>query len=334
VLTNVDAGSLGKPLPQSLASVGTVFSGAGYATGYFGKWHLGGTPHGFSFATPERGKDPDILRAAAGWIREQKQPWLAWVSVINPHDIYSVRNMLNMKPRERVTLPASDLRNLAGKPAEQQEYVDRDQGKITRDFTPDQWRMYRSYYCDLVEKVDDCLGQVLAAVDLGSTVIAYTSDHGDALGEHGLPFKGPFMYEALVRIPFMIHDPRRLKARTRREELITQTDLAPTLAASAGIQWPGRVDGVDLLSGPVKRDAVFLEYYAKQKWVNPIRTIRTAEWKLNLYDSGNRELYHLASDPHEIRNLAGSKDAAVTERRLEERLNGWRGPMERNVRRD
>jgi hypothetical protein len=80
--------------------------------------------------------------------------------------------------------------------------VDKDQGTQTRNFTPEDWILYRTFYCELIERADACLGTVLGAVgDPRSAIIAYSSDHGDAVGEHGLPFKGPFMYEPEIRIP-------------------------------------------------------------------------------------------------------------------------------------
>jgi arylsulfatase A-like enzyme len=159
-----------------------------------------------------------------------------------------------------------------------------------------------------------------------TAVVAYTSDHGDALGEHGLPFKGPFMYEELIRIPLLIHAPGRL-AGGRRDDLVTQADLAPTLAALAAVPWPARVAGRNLSRGPALGDAVFLEYYAKQKWVNPIRTVRTRRWKLNWYDRGNQELYDLEADPHERHNRAADPAAQAIRSQLEARLDGWRKPL-------
>jgi arylsulfatase A-like enzyme len=329
VLTNVDAGSLGTPLAASIPNIGTVFHNAGYGTGYFGKWHLGGDREQFGFTTiGEEHSDEAVAQAAAGWIRKQRAPWLAWVSVLNPHDIYNAPKVLQqVTPRAGVRPPASDLRNLAGKPGEQQAYVDKDQGAITRNFTVGDWLRYRSYYLELVEKVDAHLGAVLAAIpDLDATVVVYTSDHGDALGEHGLPFKGPFMYEEEIRIPLIVRAPRLLAAR-ERSDLVTQTDLALTLAALCGLEWPRRVAGRDLTDSNGTHDAVFLEYYAKQKWVNPIRTIRGRRWKMNWYDSGHKELYDLQADPHELRNRAGDTEAAPVQARLEARLNAWRGPM-------
>ncbi len=327
VLTNVDASSLGKPLPASLPTAGSVFKAAGYSTGYFGKWHLGPgpgrEPFGFDSTGVEKGDDL-IARQAAEWIRGQRGPWLAWVSVLNPHDIYRLRDV---PLREGVRPPASGLENLKGKPSEQQAYIDRDQGKITRDYGPRDWLRYRSYYLGLVEMVDANLGTVLDAVpDLDSTVVCYTSDHGDALGEHGLPFKGPFMYEENIRVPLVIRAPGVRGG--ERDDLATSADVAPTLASLAGLRWPGAPGGGrDLTGGGPPPDAVFLEYYAKQKWVNPIRTIRTRRWKLNWYDRGNRELYDLERDPHELRNLAGEAGAATVRAELEARIAAWRPPM-------
>ena len=125
--------------------------------------------------------------------------------------------------RPTVKASVSGLANLVGKPIERQEYVDRDQGKITASFTPEQWRLYRSYYLDLIEKTDALLGQVLDSVDLDSTIILYTSDHGDQLGEHGLPFKGPFLYDKCLRVPLILSAPGRLKA-GHREHFVHSAD--------------------------------------------------------------------------------------------------------------
>lgn len=321
VLTNVDGSSLGKPLPTSLPNVGNVFQRAGYATGYFGKWHLGNQAGGlaeYGFPTFHAGADDQVAHEAAAWIKGRTAPWLAWVSVLNPHNIYKLPHILNsVKPRPGVLPPVSTIANLAGKPSEQQEYADHDQGKAAANYSPDDWVRYRSYYCELVEKADANLGTVLAAVpNPEDTVIVYTSDHGDALGEHGLAFKGPFMYEEEIRIPLLISGPGAAKLPFGADDLVTQSDLAPMIAQLAGVEWPG----VPKRPG----DAVFLEYYAKQKWVNPIRTIRTRRWKLNWYDSGHKELYDLSSDKHELLNRAGDAPVRKVQERLEARLDAWR----------
>lgn len=335
VLTNVDAGSIGKGLSPKLPNAGNVFRDAGYTTGYFGKWHLGGSnlrAFGFSTSftngTGDSQKDPDVAAAASDWIRHQKRPWLAWVSLLNPHHIYDIPRVINsVRVRSGVHPPYSTLSDLRGKPAEQQQYVDEDQGQQMRDFTPEQWLRYRSYYLELVETVDAQLGTILAGVpELDSTIVVYTSDHGDALGEHGLPYKGPFMYEEEIRVPLVIRAPQAFRKRRTSEQFVTSADVAPTLASLAGIHWPDKVSGQDL-SKPSARDAVFLEYYAKQKWTNPLRTIRTRNWKLNWYDRGNQELYDLERDSHEVTNLATDLAHARQKKVLEDRLNAWRKPL-------
>ena len=174
VRTNVDGPSLGNALPKNLPNMGSVFSKAGYATGYFGKWHLskrgaGPTDYGFGHA-PKEGSDEAAAEGAAWWIKEQKGPWLAWVSVLNPHHIYEIdRELASVKIRDGVKAPHSDLKNLKGKPVEQQEYVDKDQGKITSAYSKEDWLRYRSYYLQLVEKADACLAKLLSTVDMTNT---------------------------------------------------------------------------------------------------------------------------------------------------------------------
>ena len=316
-----------------MSGFGERFRKAGYATGYFGKWHLskrGVGPEAFGFQhAPAEGSDEGAADAAAKWISLQNGPWLAWVSVLNPHDIYHIQQDLNsVKIRAGVKPPHSDLKNLKSKPVEQQQYVDKDQGAITSGYSQQDWLRYRSYYLELLEKADACLAKVLRVVDLSKTVAVYTTDHGDALGEHGLPFKGPFQYDELCRIPLWISAPGRLK-NGDRNDLVMQIDLAPTLAELANIQWPTKQSGMSLLR-PTGRNEVFLEYYAKQKWANPFSTIRTRSHKLNVYESGSRELYDLAKDPHELTNLAGAHAIQKVEAELLQKLDNWWKPQTHN----
>jgi len=324
VVTNVDNGSLGKPLPPSMPTIGTFFQKAGYRTGYFGKWHLGDRgADQFGFTTASAGKDDAVATHAAAWIRQQTGPWMAWVSILNPHDIYFPPDGFDAVPiRPGVRPPFSTLENLDSKPPDQKNFAKATSSKFQN---PDDWMHYRSYYLNLVEKVDTNLGTVLGAVpDLNSTVIAYTTDHGDGLGEHGLGFKGPFMYEELINIPLVISGPKELVERGERNDMVCQADLLPTLCGMARVPVPKGLSGIDLMAKRNARDAVFLEYVGQQKKIYPIRTIRTDRWKLNVYDSGPREVYDLKGDPHELTNLAGASQARDVELGLQQRLDNWR----------
>ena len=332
VVTNIDGTSLGIAPSPDLPTLASVFRSAGYSTGFFGKWHLGGKgPDKFGFTTANIGSaqnsgakgDGPATRAASDWMREQKGPWMAWVSLLNPHDIYvPPKGFAAVQPREGIRLPFSGVENLENKPREQKGYLARVPPSGAK---PDDWLRYRSYYCDLVEQVDQSLGMLLDACgDLDSTIIAYTSDHGDGLGEHGLPFKGPFMYDELVRIPLCIAAPKAAAGRGVRDDFATQADLLPTLASLAGLAIPEGLDGVNLTRKQAGRDAIFLEYCGQQHNIYPIRTIRTRQWKLNWYDSGGKELYDLDRDPHELKNLAGAPAAHSVQEKLEARIAGWR----------
>ncbi|MCZ2149067.1 MAG: sulfatase-like hydrolase/transferase [Bryobacterales bacterium] len=332
VLTNVDKSSLGQPLSPSTPNIGSVFQAAGYHTGYFGKWHLSDSRDlaAYGFSDSElNGADEDTARRAAAWMRAQTGPWLAFVSILDPHRIYDIpRKVAEVNPREGVRKPFSGLEDLAGKPSEQREYAGWDQGRATRKFTPEDWLKYRSYYLQLVEHADFCFGLTLEGIShISDTIVLYSSDHGDETGEHGLPYKGPFMYEELLRIPLVMAGPGTEKLKARTDELVTQTDIAPTLAGLAGLRWPSTAGGRDLTAGGAARDAVLLEYYAKQKWKNPIRTIRARRYKLNWYNSGHQELYDLDQDPHETHNLAGKPSVRGIQTELERRIGAWRGPI-------
>jgi choline-sulfatase len=126
------------------------------------------------------------------------------------------------------------------------------------------------------------------------------------------------MHEELIRIPLVVSGPGISKGVS--DAMTTQAELAPMLAKYAGITWPGVRRAPD-------PHAVFLEYYAKQKWVNPIRTVRTRQWKLNWYDSGHKEFYDLSADPHEMINLADDAAFADVQSKLEARVDAWRPMM-------
>ena len=344
VVTNIRAvGS--EALSPDQPFIGSVFRDAGYKAGYFGKWHLSegrdvADPEAFGFdvASPRgEGGDAAVVRAAADWITAQTEgPWLAIVSLLQPHDIYHYPETAvelaekgeTYPVRAAVPAPATTAANLASRPSPQQAFLDQDQGAVTVGYTPEDWRRYRSFYADLVEDADRNFGVVLEAAEAapGPTCTIYTTDHGDMLGEHGLPFKGPFLYEELLNIPFVVSWPGVLPEGATSDALVQQIDLLPTVCDLAEIPQPEGLDGLSLRpaleGGDLGRDLLFTEYHSKQQWANPMRGVRDERWKLTVYlDSGERELYDLVEDPHETVNRAGDAEVADVEARLFEALD-------------
>ncbi len=330
------------PLDPAIPGLGKVFAAAGYETAYFGKWHLGGNPgrHGFAVHEGARLQGADVASRTVNFIDsrvkgvDKRRPLLLMASWINPHDIYHIRRAekraFPIDPNARV--PASVDDDLPTKPFPQRHYLAEDQGKPFRECSHEQWRRYVSFYNHLTQKVDAEIGEVIGALRRRNpqTLIVFTSDHGDLGGAHGLPFKGPAMYEELIRIPLIVSWPGKLEPLVTNA-LVSHIDILPTLCDLAGIDAPEGMDGMSMrpiLSSdprrrPVWRDAVFAEYYGKQNWRVPIRMVRTGTWKYVRYARYGEELYHLTADPHELTNLATTAEHRTTRQRLADRLDRW-----------
>jgi arylsulfatase A-like enzyme len=139
------------------------------------------------------------------------------------------------------------------------------------------------------------------------------------------------MYEHMVRVPFMIRVPEKFGGQNNRRIRnldVVNVDFVPTVLELCGIE-PGDNDGISLRplltgqKGQRRRDYVISEYYSKQQWVNPIRMIRTADFKYNLYIKHGEELYDLQNDPHEVVNLAQDADYAAIKKSLRVELEEW-----------
>ncbi len=136
------------------------------------------------------------------------------------------------------------------------------------------------------------------------------------------------MYEELVRIPLAISFPPRVPLGKRMDQLVVHVDLLPTLCDLADLPTPKRIHGRSLISlleskRAQWRDYVIGEYYSKQRWVNPIRMVRTTRWKYTRYRKWGEELYDLRNDPGELNNLASREPHAPTKRKLRDILDEW-----------
>ena len=327
------------PLDRSLPTLGRVFAAAGYETAYFGKWHLGGSPGDYGFQTHDsKVHDPTLASRVVAYLSKraarETRPLLLIVSWLNPHDIYSVVDAPPPEARAQAAarLPSNLVDDLRDKPLPQRHYLEQDQGKPFVGADRTTWHGYRAFYNELVETVDREIGTVLGALAPGDVppITVFSTDHGDLGGAHGLPYKGPAMYEELVRIPLVISWPGRIRA-ARSDALVSLIDLLPTLCDLTGVPPPAGVDGLSLRpvltpsprSALRVREMVFAEYYGKQSWRVPIRMVRTARWKYVRYLGYGEELYDLDADPGELRNLAGEASAAAERARLARELDEW-----------
>lgn len=181
-------------------------------------------------------------------------------------------------------------------------------------------RVQANYYA-MIALIDDQFARILKTLDESgqrdNTVIIFTSDHGESLGDHGLMFKGCRFYEGLVRIPLIFSWPGRIQQGLQSEALVELLDMTSTLMDLCGVESPDYVQGkslLPLLRGKVSadhhRDFVRSEYFdaLDPQFTGGTGTFgtmyRDRDYKLCLYhDKKLGELYDLRNDPWEFEDL-------------------------------
>lgn len=321
----------------ALPTIGSHLQKAGYTTGIFGKWHLGDHPVGNAGWDEEikRGPDAKTTDRGVGFLDRHAtddKPFALFLMYLDPHDIYHYKPGESDVRIDDVQLPESwRKQNFDTVPKVHREFMEHNQGEFIIDADEETWKGYRDFYRQKVKLYDDHLGRVIAKLKAtgqwDNTIVVNTSDHGDMDTFHRLVFKGPFMYEHMLRIPMSIRLPGQTKRKTSDYHWVN-VDTVPTLLDLAGAD---PVDCHGQSAAPIvtgngrqpKRDYVISQYYGKQTWVNPIRSIRTAKWKYNLYTDWGEELYDLENDPEEIVNLSQNRKYARDKKRLREKLDQW-----------
>lgn len=187
--------------------------------------------------------------------------------------------------------------------------------------SPHDTRWARRAFYALCTHIDHQLRLVIGTLReedlLQNTVIAFTSDHGDMLGNHGLWAKGMF-YEDSARVPLIlvgVEGDARVGHHRTDGRLAELRDIMPTLLDLAGLPIPATVDGISLVSTR-RRELLYGEY---REGEGATRMIHDGRYKLIYYPLGNRlQMFDLHEDPRELRDLAQS----VAHRAVRERLIG------------
>ena len=211
-----------------------------------------------------------------------------------------------------------------------------------RKVTEKDARFGRAYYFSMVKLIDQQVGRILDSLDRNgfaeNTLVCFTSDHGELLGDHGLWMKGPFHYEQLVRIPMLMRWPQGFSGGKRISSLFSHVDIVPTILAATGLSRPSQIDGVNalpMLRGDIEsvRDIAMIECIDDPKGLR-LKTIVTPERKLTWYcghDYG--ELYDLKADPDERINRWAHADYATERAQLLARLLDATEPLEKRAKR-
>ncbi len=195
-------------------------------------------------------------------------------------------------------------------------------------------RSLQALYYAMIMQVDEQFARLLAGLEASGqrddTVIVFTSDHGEMLGDHGLLYKGCRFYEGLVRVPLVFSWPGRIRRDLRTDALVELIDLSATLLDLAGIEAPEAMQGQSLLpilTGDADPDRhrpfVRCEYFDALDEVNVqgsrsfATMYRDERYKLCVYHThGTGELYDLREDPWEFDDLWAHPDHRDIHREL------------------
>jgi len=192
----------------------------------------------------------------------------------------------------------------------------------------------RALTCGMIACIDEAIGAVLGALDRSGrrddTVVIFTSDHGDHLGDHRLMLKGAEQYQSIVRVPFIWSDPQSSDQPTRTDALASTMDISATVLDRARIEPFSGMQAKSLLSaieqGTAVRDSVFIQYdhQASSSGTNVparVHTLIDDRYRLSVFHgTGWGELYDLMDDPGEFENLWDDPAHAATRARMAERL--------------
>ena len=292
---------------------------------------------------------PYLGDRAAEFIEDNKhQPFVMYVSCIEPHSPYigSMQDTYNaeelpvgptfLKKPENVSLlnrlkAEYYLQYMEGGDPSQDSYMST-WAAVGEDVTTELgWRQLRAHYYGTVSLVDEMVGKITSALEhadlTNDTIIVFTSDHGDLLGDHAMLEKRSF-YEESARVPLIISIPSITTTQTEIDGSFSQIDLVPTLLDLLGQDVPDHLHGesrLDVLQGTrslhgndviVEWNGIREGHFDRGQATPEIdrmnhsmwRSIIHDRWKLNLCSGDQNELFDLNNDPYEENNLFNELD--------------------------
>lgn len=273
--------------------------------------------------------------------REPDRPFCFIANFFDPHHGFGAPAEYRARyEAARLPGPVGSEQELATKPAVLTDYSKKSYAGTSpgfREYTADQIQDIRAEYYAMVTLIDDEVGRILATLDeqglTDNTMVIFTSDHGELLGDHQMLLKGPMMFDCSIRVPLILRWPGQLPAGAVRTGLVQWIDLAPTLleaAETAPLLEAAETDplpgaqGKSLLAlardgdrqGP--RDWALSEYRnSGQPDDPPVHTtmLRRGDWKVVVHHGQpattrqrDGEMYDLARDPDELVNLWDQPD--------------------------
>jgi arylsulfatase A-like enzyme len=261
---------------------------------------------------------------ATWWITKYasaEQPLFLQIGFPGPHPPYDpVRSAIDQYARRDIPVAEIKTEDTAGQPApfaslrRRQIELEADAIAFSMNPTLGARKRQRAYYLANVTMIDDKVGEILAALQskglLENSIVIFTSDHGDTLGDHGQSQKWT-MYEQVLRVPLIFWSPKAIAKGQAVPALVQHMDIGATILDYAGVGIPTFMEAESLrqfLEGKHApgREFVFAELGPDNvlEKVRFMTMIRSKEWKLvHFLDSSEGQLFDLKSDPQEECNL-------------------------------
>jgi len=272
----------------------------------------------------------------------EDEPFLLHVGFPGPHPPYDppTRHLKAYEGRE-MPVPPHSREDLDAQPrpirALREHHYENDLDGVVHleDPTQEQMQRQRRHYYANVTLIDEQVGGILGALErrgvLENTVVIFTSDHGDALNDHGLSQKWN-MYEGSVHVPAVIWAPGRIDAGSVVEDLVSLMDIGPTVLELADLPVPEWMEARSLLPAVTGGDWEGRRYVFSEHARDYILTdtalmtmVRDPRYKLvEFLDIEDGQLFDLQEDPLEERDLWDDPDHAEVRRRLHEAISTWR----------
>lgn len=333
-------------IPAGIPTLAERLKAEGYTTAAFVRnplleIDLRGTNRGFdTFFTPDRVSDEDttgeklhpvaerqlyaadlkaeeVLARADEWLRanHEREPFFLWVHLFDPHDPYSPP-------------PPHDKQFDAGYKGNADGDIRRTKNTdhpiwefVEQNPSPEDHRHIIALYDGEVRHASSEIGKFLDKWAHERTLIVFSADHGESLGEHRIWGHGYSLYETELRIPLFMVLQGKIPAGTVISQPVESIDIVPTVLSLAGIEPDKRLTGKDLTplfsGGNINEAGVFARWAGESSY-------RSGNWKVMLGKKRGFELYDLEKDPGEQRNLASEKPEKLKRMRRALEVSGRR----------
>ena len=270
-------------------------------------------------------------------------PFFVQCSFPDPHHPFTPPGRyFHMYRPEDITLPSSFYHRPHDQtPVLRRMHDELEQGIADRSWVApyavreDEARQITAVTYGMVAMIDDAVGRVLQRLaELGldrDTVVIFTSDHGDWMGDHGIMQKGPLHYQGLIRVPFLWAEPQAAPQSQGTAALASSLDIARSVLMRAGVAPANGMQGQNLMDlmapqAASRHDGIIVEGQTSRPYLGMatqvrVRTFCDGRWRMTLWEGlPFGELYDLQNDPGEIANLWNDPGSRAVRAELSERM--------------